>query len=55
MSRRGGQTMTDVTTAALRRLLRAQLEAALPPGLPLFDDSDAVRGRRWSMAICGLP
>ena len=36
--------MTGITTTTLRRLLRAQVEAALPPGLPLFDDSDAVRG-----------
>ena len=36
--------MTRITTTTLRRSLRAQVEAVLPPGLPLFDDSDAVRG-----------
>ena len=36
--------MTDVTTSGLRRLLRRAVADALPPGLPLFDDSDAVRG-----------
>ena len=44
MSREGKQTMSDFTTTGLRRLIRAEVASALPPGLPLFDDSDAVRG-----------
>ena len=44
MNQQAMDSRPDVTTTGLRRLLRAQVAAALPAGLPLFNDSDAVRG-----------